>query len=105
MIDLEPYMKDALENVAHVIMRYGEWPKPGRGSRKLFDLYDWMVEHMDHDLREFAFAMTLDSDPAQYQMLEAWREKIRERLMNELAGSEIVLAEAEQLNEITVERR
>ena len=104
LIDLEPYMKDALENVVDVIMRYGEWPNPwerGRGSRKLFDLYDWMHECMHHEMGEFTFALTLDSDPVlDSQMLEAWREKIRWRLMNKLADSEMVLDEAERLREI-----
>lgn len=102
IIDLEPYMQETLEYVVDIILLYGQFPRPSIVERPQFDLYEWLAENMDHDMREFAFAMTLDLDRFRHsEILDAWRKKIRERLMDELADSEMVLDEAERLREVT----
>ncbi|WP_294129633.1 hypothetical protein [Sphingomonas sp.] len=99
IIDLGPYMQEALEYVVDIILLYGQFPRPSIVERPQFDLYEWL-ENMEHDLREFAFAMTLDLDRFRHsEILDAWREKVRGRLMDELANSSMVLDEAERLRE------
>ncbi len=102
-IDIEPFMADALESVVDTIMLYGDYPHPTSKRflqvGKQFDLYDWLLENVDEDDRnEFAFAMTVDYDEHS-ETLARWRGKIQKRLMEELAGSEIVMEKAEQLAE------
>lgn len=102
IIDLEPYMQEALEYVVDIILLHGQFPRPSIVERPQFDLPEWLAENMEHDLREFAFAMTLDLDRFRHsEILDAWREKVHGRLMQELAGSEMVLDEAERLREVT----
>ncbi len=100
IIDLEPHMQEALEYVIDVILRHGQIPRPSLVDRPQFDLYEWLAENMDYELREFAFAMTLDLYRSRHsEILEAWRENIRRRLMDDLANSEIVMQMAEHFAE------
>lgn len=98
IIDLEPYMQEALEYVVDIITLYGQFPRPYQQTRKQFDLYEWMTERMQYDLQEFAFSMTLELDrQAHAEMRDAWQDKIRARLMDELADGQMVIDVAEQL--------
>ena len=100
IVDLEPYMQEALEYAVDIILLYGQFPRPSIGERPQFDLYEWLAKNMDHAMCEFTFAMTLDlTHQTHAEVLDAWRKKIRERLMDELANSSMVLDEAERLRE------
>jgi len=108
-IDLAPHMENALESVVETIMLYGEYPQRRKVWRngafvvlpasKQFDLWSWLARNINSDDRnEFMFAMTVDYN-RHSDTLTKWRDKIEKRLIEELAGSEMVREKAEQLAE------
>ena len=108
-LDLEPFMENALEVVVETIMLFGEFPQRHKVWRNgrfedaphnvEFDLYDFLAAKVSNDDRnEFMFAITTNYGKDSGTLLD-WQKKIEKRLMEELAGSEMVREKALEMAE------
>ena len=103
MIDIEPYLSRALEDVLDTIMLYGQYPQPSssmriKPRRCLFDLMEWIYENRSgEDIRTTYICALVGGTDAVLDAIARDRLEITRELRELLRDSDIVRDLAEEL--------
>ena len=81
----------ALENVVETVMDYGMWPRPVKGGKSEFDLYDFLLEKRDPSYFLEMYLASMSSNTRAFEdRIEREHKTVAAMLEKHFRDSEIV---------------